>query len=927
LARFRDNLALPVDDERRRFLFSIHGVGGVGKTFLLGHLRRVATEAGWATALAGDDVFDVPETLATLAEQLGGQGVRLKRFGQRYAGYRKRAAGESPAAEHGSEEGPASLVTQTAVRMGLGAARTIPGGGLVADAVKADDVAKQIDHMRMAAKERLRHHDAGLSSPAEELTKAFIESLAQAGRPIALFFDTYERTAVFLDAWLRTVFEQLPPNMVVTVAGRHPLDSSLWSGYLSVLEELPLSVFTDVEARQLLAQVAVTDEQVVDAIVQVSGGLPLAVAMHAANRPAALSALPDVTGSLVERFLQWENNPTMRNIAVAAALPRWLDRDVLAAVLDPASAGPDDAYTWLSRQAFVTRDAGRLLYHDIVREAMLRLSRTYSVSQWRERHDRIAGTYQRLREGLGAEDGWSQAAWQSAMLEETYHRLCADPAGALPEALHGAVSACAESLALAARWADALTEAGHDAGDEAVESLGERLAQALRADSGGAVAYLDSVLRHPRFPEAARAKAYEERGDRNRMADDHQEALVDFGHALALDPEASGAMAGRGETYRLMGRYDEALTDFDRAIEIRPDFAWAIGSRGQTYQQLKRYDDAATDLTRAIELNPDYAWAIGSRGQTYQQLKRYDDALADFNRATDIDPAYTWAIAERGETYQQMDRYDEALADLSRAIELKPTYAWAIGSRGLTYRQMDRYDEALADFDRAIDIDPTYAWAIAERGQTYRQLKRYDEALTDLTRAIEINPAYTWAITERGEVYRLMKRYDEALTDFDRAIEINPAHAWAIGCRGQTYQHLKRYDDALTDLDHAIGLESGIAWLFIERGRTHRMLKRDDDAIADLDRAIDIDPENEWAIAERGETYRLMKRYAEALADFDRAVELNSGEAEDFAGRARTHRALGHDAEALADFDRAIALDPDESAYASERAEISQQRP
>jgi hypothetical protein len=136
LALFRENLTLPVDDERRRFLFSIHGVGGVGKTWLLDRLRQAAAEAGWATALADDEVFDIPETLATLAGQLRDQGIRLKRFRQRYAGYRKRvtARAESAPAE-AAAEGTSSLVTQTAVRLGLGAARSLPGGGLVVDAV------------------------------------------------------------------------------------------------------------------------------------------------------------------------------------------------------------------------------------------------------------------------------------------------------------------------------------------------------------------------------------------------------------------------------------------------------------------------------------------------------------------------------------------------------------------------------------------------------------------------------------------------------------------------------------------------------------------------------------------------------------------------------------------------------------------------
>jgi hypothetical protein len=46
LALFRENLLTPVEDEHRRFLFSIHGDGGIGKTFLLDLLGHLARDMG-----------------------------------------------------------------------------------------------------------------------------------------------------------------------------------------------------------------------------------------------------------------------------------------------------------------------------------------------------------------------------------------------------------------------------------------------------------------------------------------------------------------------------------------------------------------------------------------------------------------------------------------------------------------------------------------------------------------------------------------------------------------------------------------------------------------------------------------------------------------------------------------------------------------
>ena len=42
---FRRNLRYEADDDRRRFVINISGQGGVGKTWLLRHFRKIAEEA------------------------------------------------------------------------------------------------------------------------------------------------------------------------------------------------------------------------------------------------------------------------------------------------------------------------------------------------------------------------------------------------------------------------------------------------------------------------------------------------------------------------------------------------------------------------------------------------------------------------------------------------------------------------------------------------------------------------------------------------------------------------------------------------------------------------------------------------------------------------------------------------------------------
>ena len=740
--QYKENLGIPVDDGERRFLFNIYGDAGVGKTYLSKQLRQIAIDGGSLTAYTDDSATDVISVMNAISDQLRRAGIRLAEFDKRAAAYSQRR--HELESDPNAPDGIAAFVTKSAVKIGLHAARDVPIAGSVLAPVNADAAADQVNRARvyLARKFSDRADLRLLLSPAEELTPFFVAGLndEDIDRPIALFFDTYERTAPFLDGWIRDLYSgrygNLPAELVTTISGQLPLDPNLWGDYIPVLADVPLEPFSETEARQFLASKGVTEEATIEVILTLSGYLPMWLATLADARPENAAHIGDPAGSAVERFLKWEEDPGRRATAIVAALPRALNQDVLNVLIEP---GKDiEVFNWLCGLPFVARQAESWKYHEVVRAAMLRLQRAQSPVQWRANHAILAQAHaQWANEATGSDgDIWSSLPAIEHIREQAYHAMCADPTNKLPEALALAVKAAESSIVDARRWAELLTDAGHDSDNLLVTQWGQRLQSDLREASLSA--YLSRLINEARLEVADLVLAFEERGIARRGTDNYEEGLADFNRAIELDPNRVWSIAGRGETYRLMDRYDEALADLNRAIELDPSYDWAIARRGLIYQELKRYDEALADFTCAIELDPSADWAIACRGLIYQELMRYDEALADFTCAIELDPGADWAISSRGETYRRMGRYDEALAEFNRAIELDPNDSVAIGSRGQTYQQFKRYDEALADLNRAIELDPSADWAIASRSQTYRRMGRYEEALADLNRAAEI---------------------------------------------------------------------------------------------------------------------------------------------------------------------------------------------
>ncbi|MET8700142.1 tetratricopeptide repeat protein [Kitasatospora sp. NPDC004723] len=785
LASFRDALQRP-SEELTQFLFHIRGPGGVGKSTLVRQLESAAHEARAVTAYVDESVTGVVEAMTAIGAQFAQQGTPLKRFDRLLATYQQRRHEADAGAAAG--QGPSGPSPSTAIvsRVGLVGMGMIPGVGAFTGALDPNQVAAGAEQLRGMLSARLRSYDDVqlVLSPLQVLTPVFLQDLAEAAsrRPwVVLFFDTYERTGPLLDDWLRDVlvserYGELPANVLVVTAGQARLDPKYWSDWHDLVVDLPLEPFTDAEARQLLAAKNVTDERTIEVILHLSGRLPLLVSTLAEARPVDAADVGDPSGTAVERFLKWETEPARRAAALACALPQELDEDVFCAAVDDPEAR--ELYGWLRSMPFVIDRAGRCHYHEVVRTAMLRLQRQQSPSRWQEQHTRLADTFREWRPRL--DDGtrpWVNERWRAFRLQETYHRLCADPGKALPHVLYDLLYVQDYDPAALRRWAQMLTRAGRDADVREVREWAEHLLAALDAPQPG-VAAMTLLLSRATLDQADRAYAYRLRAWEHIDAEEYDRAVADFMEALALEPESARAFHGRGYAYYLTGRFEEALADFDRGIENGLRDAWVLFRRGHTYRSLGRYAEALADFDDAVQIAPGVAGALAGRGEVYRLSGRHAEALADFDRVVDINPEAAWALARRGQTYRSLGRCAEALADFDRAIELEPDRVWMIVERGLALESTGRYVEATVDFGRAVELRPGRAVDFRRRGQAYRLLGRYEDALADFGRALHIAPDNCWTLAGRGLIYRLMGRCEEASADLDGALDVGPDNCW-----------------------------------------------------------------------------------------------------------------------------------------------------
>ncbi|MBN4003972.1 ATP-binding protein [Nostoc sp. LPT] len=485
--RFRQNLALSLEDNRRCFLFNVCGQGGVGKTTLLRQFRKIADEAKMISAYIDEVEKTIPEVMARLAQELEQQGYKLTQFSDRYKVYCQKC--QELETDPEAPQGFSAFVGKTMVKTGVRLARRVPVGGAVFDIVDEDALATQAGEWASYIAKKITNKDEVhlVKEPEEVLTPLFLQDISKIAdkTPVVLFFDSSERTGEFLDNWLREIFEnqhgKVSANILIIIAGRQELDKNDWASYEGLIVRLPLEPFTEEEAQQYLIRKGILDNHIIEVILKVSGNLPLLIEMLADAHPNHPNQVIEPSSSAVKSFLRWIDDPKRRQVVLDAAIPRCLNRDVIAKLRTEEEA--DELFTWLKETSFVNEHSKGWVYHDVVRTQMLCHKRLSSPQSWADIHSKLAEYYDSLRNDLQLEENNKQRDpnWQSHTLNVLYHKLCQSPQKNLLVALNEFLTALKNQPIFAQQYAAVMFQAGKDGDSAEVQYWGKQLANGLKA--------------------------------------------------------------------------------------------------------------------------------------------------------------------------------------------------------------------------------------------------------------------------------------------------------------------------------------------------------------------------------------------------------------------------------------------------------------
>jgi len=788
LATFQKNLTEPPDSEERRFVFSVHGQGGVGKTFLLRRFQEICRHGGVATTWVDHTEPSPVGVMTAITAQLAPHGLYDSAFRTALARY------ETLVHEIGQDaSAPPALAGSIGgmfLRAGITAAKLSSVGRAAVEIVGEQNIEHQTAEWTryLSRKLKTRSEIELVRDPVSALSKHFTHDLNTASDSHAgfvLFFDNYEYTSPALDPWLRALlqgdFGDINACFVFCIAGREALSRAAWADLEGLVIRMLVSEFTEDEARQLLAERGLLDEEVANEIISLSRGLPLLIAAMADAQPSAAAEVDNPSSTAVERILRWDTEPKTHDVILRCSVAKVFNRDVVSSLFPDEAAG--SLFESLRKRPFVQETREGWTMHSVVRQLLNEYFRRESPREWRSIHLKLARHYSSIVEARSTAEMASPDRQRGLRLL-TYHRLCAEGESALPMLVNRIVEALREGdedEALA--YGSTLRAAATDCEDSGLVRVAEVIAPAfdeLRAGKNEpAIAAIGTLLGIPDTSERDRARLLYWRSKSHFALQDFVSAEADLSQAISLEARSPVFLAYRGFVRRQVGQFNVALADIDQVIALEPRWQWAKVERALILRLMERRDDAVDAIFETTRMFGETAEALMQRATCLRELGRHEEAIVDLRRALELDPSKEHEIRkELGECFSLLRDVRSAKDNLLRALEIEAGCSSCWKSLISLIGPDDASLAAALDEQESARSELFKSWeSRSGRGLALTALGFHDLAIAELSAALDSNPGSIVALCTRSRARLETGDIEGALKDARKMVEIDPGHA------------------------------------------------------------------------------------------------------------------------------------------------------
>ena len=248
------------------------------------------------------------------------------------------------------------------------------------------------------------------------------------------------------------------------------------------------------------------------------------------------------------------------------------------------------------------------------------------------------------------------------------------------------------------------------------------LALRLQGDLHGALSAFDKAIQHEL---TATADAYNNRGATQALLGKTDAAIIDYYHALSLNPQSAHTHLNLSQAFCEQGEFDRALWHCNQAIALNAQLEEAYLQRAIALNGLQRHNEADDNLNRVQELSPSNAEVCTLLISQLIDSNRLEDAFTFCEQNITKNPQSPTLYAQCGLVLTLMGRFTEAMIHHEQAFALIHEQPSAQDmchyTYGVSLYYMGNMPQAIANFRLAPEKSSTNV-AMRQRALSYALL-------------------------------------------------------------------------------------------------------------------------------------------------------------------------------------------------------------
>ncbi|NEO86982.1 MAG: hypothetical protein F6J87_22390 [Spirulina sp. SIO3F2] len=937
LKRFTEALASP---QEQPLLFNICGIGGVGKTTLVGRLKEAHANKVDVLEVCFAKTANVETPLKLMrkvhqqwSEQVGSE-IENDRFTQQnqqfedtlYELTQRSANGEKNTPEN---EDKIRSWFERLVWLGSANIEAKPKQPGSLDDSRPDfatslAMGAESENLKEWIQQQVRNHPATknqlerqalMLEPVTKLTQAFAESLVQVAqtneKPLVLVLDTYEKAQTYLNQWLWQYLVEdtaLSSSSVrLVVVGRRPLqDDEGWRKLnqdRKLLTEIQLNKFDRKQTEAYLKKIGITKGSEHNKIYKITQGLPYYLNWVRKSQESGQSIDFSQGNQAIADLLLQGVDDEQRQLLQVMACCRWFDRDLIRYLiaqeeleLQQFSNKANDCFKWLKQSYFVECSAGKYHLDDVARDIFRAIYCQESKSLFRKTNALLADYFKQQADELYHPDTplpepYEDKEWRECIADYLYYGLF----GKQNEGLHRYIEQffCAVYLHKPDIFAIPFAAISAEGSTESQKLLPTTTTKFfIRATPTLMFGWI--------FIDESPG-SYRMNFDSETISLEEEEKII-----KVIESSIQSVIVYAENIEYGLGDLIGLLYKFIRCEDIKI----ATGIVMQAQEKLN---------SLLVNLQPKLKAAISyDIGEFFRHIDLCQESLQCYESAQILGLPEKHLLRSKAEALLGLNKFNQSLYCLHRSIDLgfeKDFLFWKLCGHNL--KALCRFEEALDSYRNALDIEPKSSAILAFYGDTLNRMGRHRHALIYHRKAIKADRRVPFFWRLEAESLCSLSMYNEAERSFSKAIEINNKNYFSWESRGFFFLNMRSYEKAFSDAKKSIELEPKAANSLNLLALTHSLRKEFDVSIEYIQNSISIEPYDYLFVANLGIILARAGDYKSAIYYCDQVIQTESWNPGGYYAKACVHAIQGK-LETVIDFlEKAIRLNSAASRFSA----------